>query len=216
LNKATEAINKVFAQYAPSTLLLPLNDQPVHASVRPLYGSALKPVQDSFSARQQKNIEASLHALSGVVHARDRLANALGIEEKWWWPTGIDHLKINAILTKDALTGRTENPDEMSISSPKLVNRHLEVTIQEDYNEHGQDRILGHGHRTSLVTFVPEKNSWVIDEIKTTTTDAYGDITTETLTERLHEALKRFDNAKRAIERLPTSIEIRKGTKPGD
>lgn len=208
-----EAINKVFAQFSILNIVLPLSDQPVHTSVRPLCAAAIEPVQNNFSVKQQRNIDAALHALNNLIDARDRLAKALRIEEKWWWPTGIDRLKVDAVLTQDVLTGRTENPTEMTISSPKFVDKHLEITIQEDYTEHGQDRILGQGHRASTITLIAEKNSWVIDEIKTTTTDARGDTTTETLSHRLREAVKRFDIAKHDIERLPERLEIRKGIK---
>jgi hypothetical protein len=215
LNTATEAINKVFRQHRNLRLVLPLSDQPVHSSVRPLCNAAVKPVHANFSVKQQENIDAALHALNNLVAARDRLAKALGIEEKWW-PTGIERLKVDAVLTRDVLTGRTENPNEMSISSPELVDKQLDVTIQEDFTEHGQDRVLGHGHRTLLVTLISEKNSWVINEIKTKTTDAYGDTTTETLTERLQEAVKCLDDAKHAIERLPERVEIKRGVKTDD
>src|SRR5207244_13477313 len=142
----------------------------------------------------------------------DRLAKRLDIHEKWW-PTGIDLLKVDAVLTQDLLTGRTDNPDKMSISTPRPVDGKLEVTIQETYTEHGQDRVLGRGHRTSVVMLIPEKGRWVIDQIKTTTTDAYGDITTETLTGRLQEASKPLQSAKHAIESLPQTLEVRKGVK---
>jgi hypothetical protein len=67
-----------------------------------------------------------------------------------------------------------------------------------------------------MITLIPEKNSWVIDEITTTTTDARGDTTTETLSHRLREAVKRFHIAKEEIERLPERVEIRKGIKTDD
>jgi hypothetical protein len=213
LNKVDEAINQVFAQYSGSTLLLPLSDQPVHASVRPLCSAAIKPLQSNFSVRRQENIESALHRLSDLVDARDRLAKKLGIEEKWSWPSGIDRLKVDAVITQDVLTGRSENPDEMSISSPKIRDKRVEITVEEDYTEHGQDRVLGHGHRISLVTLVPENSGWVIDEIKTTTIDAYGDTTKETLTKRLQETVSCFDNITRAIEHVAARKEVRRGVK---
>jgi hypothetical protein len=50
----------------------------------------------------------------------------------------------------------------------------------------------------------------VIDEINTTTTDAYGETGTETLTERLQEAVKPLVNSKHAMEGLPRRLEIKK------
>lgn len=214
LDTATKAVNEVFRQQPSLKLMLPLSDQPVHTFVRPLSNSTLKPVYGAFSVRQQKNIDAFLRAVNSLVNTRNRLAKALGVEEKWWWPTGIDRLKVDAVLTEDLLTGRNDNPDEMNISTPMRIDGKLEVTIKEDYTEHGQDRVLGQGRRTSIVALIPEQNSWVIDEIKTTTTDAYGDTSTETLTQRLQGAVKPVVDAKHAMEGLPRRLEIKKGATP--
>jgi hypothetical protein len=213
LNTATEAIHEVFRQHPGLKLALPLSDQPVFTSVRPLSSSTVKSVYGAFSLRQQKNIDAFLRAVNSLVDKRNRLAKALGIDQKWWWPTGIDRLKVDALLTQDLLTGRSDNPDEMSISTPARSESKLEVTIQETYTEHGQDRVLGQGYRISIVTLIGQENRWVIDEIKTTTTDAYGDTSTETLTERLQRAVKPLDDAKHAMESLPQQLEIKKGVK---
>jgi hypothetical protein len=150
-----------------------------------------------------------------LIETRDRLAKNLGVHEKWW-PTGIDLLKVDAVLTQDLLTGRSDNPDKISISNPRPVDGKLEVTVQEAYTEQGQDRVLGRGHRTSIVTLIRERNRWVIDEIRTTTTDAYGETSNETLTERLKKAVKPLNGAKRDIEGLPQTLEIRRGIKAKD
>jgi hypothetical protein len=213
LSVATKAVNEVFAKYSARRQVLPLSDHPVLMPVRPLSSSSFKPLQGQFSVRQQENVDDFLHALGSLVNARNRLARALGIKQEWWWPTGVDRLKVDAILTQDLLTGRTENPDKMSISTPRSVDGKLEVTIQEAYTEHGQDRVLGRGHRVSTVTLIRERDRWVIDEVKTTTTNAYGETTTETLTERLRNVLQPLRTAQHAIEKLPQTLEVRKGIK---
>jgi hypothetical protein len=132
---------------------------------------------------------------------------------KKWWPTGINLLKVDSVLTQDLLTGRTDSPDKMSISAPGAVGGKLEFRIQEVFTEVGQDRVLGQGHRTSIVTLIPEKDHWVIDEITTTTTDPYGETSTETLSQRLQNAIKPLRAAEGAIERLPQTLEVKKGVK---
>jgi hypothetical protein len=160
--------------------------------VRPLQQSTFSSLRGYFSSRQQRNVDHFLQALSDLINARDRLAKKLDIREKWW-PTGIDLLKVDAVLTQDLLTGRADNPDQISISAPRSAQGKTEISVQETFTETGQDRVLGKGHRTSLVTLIPERDRWVIDEIKTTTTDAYGDTSTEALTQRLQKAVKRFN-----------------------
>ncbi len=212
-NSATEAINKVFGQHHKLNLMLPLSDQPVYTSVRPLSSATIKPLYGFFSAQQRMNIDAFVNAVDGLVSTRNRLAKALGIEEKWWWPTGIDRLRVDALLTQDLLTGRSEKPDEMSISSPKQFSAKLEFAIYETFTEHGQDRVLGLGQRVSIVTLIRQKNRWVIDQIKTTNTDAYGDRSSETLTDRLQDATRILDDTQHAIDSSAKTLEIRKGVK---
>jgi len=209
----TEAINRVFARYPEGKKeVWPISGYPSFTRVRPLQRSTFAPLRRCFSTKQQGKVDQFLQALSDLVNTRDRLAKRLDIHEKWW-PTGIDLLKVDAVLTQDLLTGRTDNPDKLSISTPRPVDGKLEASIQETYTEHGQDRVLGRGRRTSVVTLIPEKGRWVIDQIKTTTTDAYGDTTTETLTGRLQGAIKPLQSAKRALESHPQTFEVRKGVK---
>jgi hypothetical protein len=125
-------------------------------------------------------------------------------------------LKIDGLLTQDLLTGRTEDPKEMRISTPRGGDGELEVTIRETYTEHGQDRVLGQGNRISIVTLIRQRDRWVIDEIKTTTKDAYGETNTETLTKRLQQSVKTLDDAKHAMESLPQKLEIKKAAKPNN
>jgi hypothetical protein len=213
LSEATKAVNEVFAKYSARKQVLPLSDHPVFTPVRPLSSSLFKPLEGYFSVRQQENVDKFLHALGSLVNTRNRLAQALRITQEWWWPTGVDRLKVDAVLTQDLLTGRTENPDKMSISTPRPVDGKLEVTVQEAYTEHGQDRVLGRGHRISIVTLIPERDRWVIDEIATTNTDAYGDTRADTLSQRLQDAIKPLHAAERAIEKLPQTLEVKKGVK---
>jgi len=210
---AREAIDRVFARYPEGKKeIWPISGYPSYTHVRPVQRSTFGPLRKYFSARQQRNIDQFLQALSDLVNIRDQLAKRLDIDEKWW-PTGIDLLKVDAVLTQDLLTGRGDNPDKISISNPRSVNGKLELTVQEAYTEHGQDRVLGRGHRTSIVTLIPERDRWVIDEIKTTTTNAYGETSAEKLTERLQNAIKPLRAAERDIKKLPQKLEVRKGVK---
>jgi hypothetical protein len=208
-----DAVNMVFARYPKDKKeIWPISGYPRYTPVRPLRESTFASLREYFSSRQQRNVDQFLQSLAGLIESRDRLAKNLGIHEKWW-PTGINLLKVDAVLTQDLLTGRGDNPDKISISNPRSVNGKLELTVQEVYTEHGQDRVLGRGHRTSIVTLIRERNRWVIAEIKTTTTDAFGDTSSETLTERLQKAVKPLYDAERAIDKLPQRLEVRKGVK---
>jgi hypothetical protein len=212
VDTGTVAVNRVFAPYPKHKKeIWPIGGYPRYTLVRPLQQSTFASLRGYFSSRQQRNVDQFLESLSGLINARDRLAKKLDIHEKWW-PTGIDLLKVDTVLTQDLLTGRTDNPDKMSISTARPGDGKLEVTIQEAYTEQGQDRVLGRGHRTSLVTLIPEKDRWVIDEIATTTIDAYGE-STETLTQRLQNAIKSLRATERAIEKLPKTLEVKKAVK---
>jgi hypothetical protein len=212
----TEAITKVFARYPSGKKeIWPISGHPRYAAVRPLQQSTFTSLREYFSGRQQRNVDQFLQALSDLIGARNRLAKKLDIREKWW-PTGIDLLKVDAPLTQDLLTGRTDNPDKISISTPRHLGAKLEVTVQEAYTEHGQDRVLGPGHRTSTVTLIQERDRWVVDEIKTTTTDAYGKTSTETLTRRLRNAVNSFVATKQAMQKMPQTLEVKKGVKAND
>lgn len=210
---ATAAVDTVFAQYPKDKKeIWPISGYPSYTPVRPLQQSTFAPLREYFSSRQKRNVNHFLQSLTDLINARDQLAKRLNIHEKWW-PTSVDLLKINAVLAQDLLTGRTDNPDEISISTPKPVDGKLEVSVREAYTEHGQDRVLGRGHRTSVVTLIPENNRWVIDEIRTRTTDARGEIRAETLSQRLQNAVRPLRDAERAIENLPQKLEVTKGVK---
>jgi hypothetical protein len=212
-NTATEAINRVFERYPEGKKeIWPISGYPSYTRIRPVQQSTFAPLRKYFSSRQQQNVDRLLKALSDLIDARNRLAKKLDIHQKWW-PTGIDLLKVDAVLTSDLLTGRTDNPDKMIISRPRALDGKLEFTIQEVFTEHGQDRALGQGHRTSIVTLIPKKDRWVIDEIATSTTDAYGDTRVETLTQRLQDAIEPLRAAESAIAKLPQTLEIRKGVR---
>jgi hypothetical protein len=209
----TEGINRVFGRYPEGKKeIWPISGYPSFTRVRPLQRSTFTPLRKYFSSRQQRNVDQFLQALSDLINTRDELAKKLDIHEKWW-PTGIDLLKVDAVLAQDLLTGRTDNPGKMTISTSRPVDGKLEVTIHETYTEHGQDRVLGQGHRTSLVTLIPETGHWVIDEITTTTTNAYGETSTEMLSQRLRNAIKRLRAAEHAIKELPQRLEVKKGVK---
>jgi len=213
LDTEKEAISKVLAPYPKDKKeIWPISGYPRYTRVRPLQQSTFASLRGYFSSKQRRNVDQFLEALTGLINTKDQLAKKLDIHEQWW-PPGIDLLKVDALLTQDLLTGRTDNPDKMSISTPKSIDGKLEVTIQEAYTETGQDRVLGRGRRTSRVTLILENNRWVIDEITTTTTDSYGETTIETLSQRLQDAIRPLRTAERAIERLPQTLEVRKGVK---
>jgi len=213
LDTGTEAVNRIFARYPNDKReIWPISGYPRYTAVRPLQQSTFASLRKYFSSKQQRKVDEFLQALTDLINARDRLAKKLDIHKKWW-PTGIDLLKVDAVLTQDLLTGRADNPDKMTTSTPRAVDGKPEVTIQETFTQVGQDRVLGQGRRTSIVTLVPERDRWVIDEITTTTTDAYGDTSVETLSQRLRNAIKPARAAESAIEKLPPTLEVRKGVK---
>jgi hypothetical protein len=213
-NTATEAVEEVFAKHSARKQVSPVSGDLSYSSLRPLSDSTFAALRRYFSVGQQQNADRFLGALRELVDARNRLAGRLAIKQEWWWPiTGIELLKVRAVVDQDLVTGRSYAPDKMVISEPKIIEGKLEIKIQETFTEVGQDRVLGQGNRTSVVTFIPQKDRWVIDEIKTTTTDAYGETSAETLTQRLQNAVKPLHAAERAISKLPQTPEVRKGVK---
>ena len=211
---ATEAVEEVFAKHSARKQVSPLSGDLSYSSVRPLSDSTFAALRRYFSVEQQQNADQFLGALQDLIDARNQLARRLGIKQEWWWPiTGVELLKVRAAVEQDLVTGRSYHPDKVVVSEPKIIDRKLEIKIQETFTEVGQDRVLGQGNRTSVVTFIPQKDRWVIDEIKTTTTDANKETTTETLSQRLQNAIKPLHAAQHSIERLPQTLEIRKGVK---
>jgi hypothetical protein len=210
-NAAREAVDGVFAKYPERKEVWPLSDLPVYTRVRPLWRSNFEPVRRYFSARQQRNADEFLHALAALLSARDRIAKSRGITAKWWWPTGIDSLQVYAVMSHDLLTDRSDNPDQITISRPKMLDGKLEFVVKEVFTEVGQDRILGKGRKTSKVELIPENGRWVIDEVTSSTTDAYGDTGVDTLSQLLQNATKTLRGTEAAIKKLPEKLEVRKG-----
>jgi hypothetical protein len=212
LDTGTEAIKSVFARYPKDKKeIWPISGYARHTPVRPLQQSTFASLQKYFSQKQQRNVDEFLRALSSLIDTRDRLARALGIYAKWWWPTGIDSLQVDGVLSRDLLTDRSDNPDQMTISKPKILDGKLEFIVKEVFTEVGQDRILGKGKKTSIVELIPESGRWVIDEVTSSTTDAYGATRVDTLTQLLHDATQTFRRTENAIKKLPQELEVRKG-----
>jgi hypothetical protein len=209
---AKEAVSKVFAKYPEGEQVWPLSEKPVYARVRPLRQSSFEALRRYFSVRRQANVDQFLRALADLVSARDQLAKSRGIVAKWWWPTtDIDRLKVDAVMSRDLLTDRSDNPDETIISKPKVLDGKLELTVKELFTEIGQDRVLGKGKKTSIVGLISESGHWVIDEIASTTVDAYGDTHVDTLSQLLQDATKTLRETEQAIKKLPQKLEVRKG-----
>ena len=92
-----------------------------------------------------------------------------------------------------------------------MLHGKLEFTVREVFTEVGQDRILGKGKKTSIVELIPENGRWVIDEVTSSTTDAYGDTRVDTLSQLLQNATQTLRDTENAIKKLPQKLEVRKG-----
>jgi hypothetical protein len=208
----TEAVNRIFARYpSDKKEIWPIRGYAHHTRVRPLQQSTFASLQKYFSQKQQRNVDEFLQALSSLIDTRDRLAKRLGIPAGWWWPTGIDLLKVDAVMSGDLLTARSDNPDQMTVSKPKMLDSKLAFTVKEAFTEVGQDRILGKGKKTSTVELIPENGRWVINEVTSSTTDAYGDTRVDTLSQLLQNATQTLRDTENAIKKLPQKLEVRKG-----
>ena len=208
---AREAVSGVFSKYLERKEVWPLSDLPIYTRVRPLWRSNFEPLRTYFSARQQRNVDQFLHALTGLLSSRDRIAKSREITAKWWWPTGINSLPVYDVMSRDLLTDRSDNPDQMSISKPEMLNGKLEFTVKEVFTEVGQDRVLGKGTKISMVDLIREDGRWLIDEVTSTIVDANGDTRVDTLSQLLRDATKTLRDTERAIKSLPQKLEIRKG-----
>ncbi len=209
---AVEAVANVFSTSpAARQERSPLTQQPTTSSVRPLQNSSFEPLRKYFSAGQQRNIDQFLHALSDLASARNRRARLVGILGYGWWPPTVDDLEVMAVSSKDLLCDRYERPEKITVSPPRRSNGRLEITVHEAFMEHGQDRILGKGKKTSIVILIPENDRWVIDEIVSTLHDS-GGTRIDKLTELLRDGIKPLRNAEREISGLPPP-EVRKANK---
>jgi hypothetical protein len=211
VDTGTEAINRIFARYPNGKKeIWPISGYARFTPVRPLQRPTFESLQKYFSHKQQRNVDEFLQALGNLIDTRDRLAKRLGIHEKWW-PTGIDLLKVDAVLSRDLLTDRSDNPDQITISKPKMLDGKLEFIVKEVFTEVGQDRILGKGKKTSTVKLIPDNGRWVIDEVTSSTTDAYGETRVDTLSELLQNATQTLRDTENAIKKLPQKLEVKKG-----
>jgi hypothetical protein len=209
---AVEAVVNVFATPpAKQRERSPLTQQPVSSSVRPLQESTFEPLRKYFSAEQQRNIDQFLRALSDLANARNQRAKLVGIQGHSWWPTTVDDLKVGAVTSKDLLCDRYDPPEKVTIAQPRRSNGRLEITIHEAFTEHGQDRVLGKGKKTSIVILIPESDRWVIDEVISTVHDSSG-TRIDKLTDLLRDAIKPLPDAEREISSLPPP-EVRKASR---
>jgi hypothetical protein len=212
---AVEAVATVFTtQPTDSRERSPLTQQPINSSVRPLQKGTFEPLRKYFSVRQQRNIDRFLRALSDLADVRNRRAELVGIREAWWWPTGIDDLRVMAVTGKDVLCDRYERPEKITISPPRRSDGRLGITVREVFTEYGQDRVLGKGKKTSIVTLIPENGRWVIDEVVSTLHDS-GGTHVDKMTELLRDAIRPLRDAEREIANLPPP-EVRKASKARD
>jgi hypothetical protein len=209
------AIEAVAAVFAPSPVdrrsRSLLTGQPTSSWVRPLQSSNFEPLRKYFSVERQRNIDQFLQALTDLANARNRRAELVGIPWQSWWPPTSDDLKLAAVASQDLLCDRYEQPEKITISLPTRSNGHLKITVQETFIEHGQDRVLGKGQKTSIVTLIPENDRWVIDEVVSTVHDSEG-THVEKLSELVRDAIKPLRKAKREISALPPP-EVRKAIK---
>lgn len=208
------AIEAVTAVFEPSPVdarsRSALSGQP-SSWVRPLQNSTFEPLRKYFSSERQRNIDQFLQALTDLAKARNRRGELVGIGTHSWWPPTVDDLKVAAVVSQDLLCDRYEQPEKITISLPRRSNSHIKITVRETFTEYGQDKVLGKGQKTSVVTLIPENGRWVIDEVVSTVHDSIG-THLENLSGLVRDAIKPLRKAEREISALPPP-EVRKAIK---
>lgn len=114
---------------------------------------------------------------------RNHLADQAHIKQGWWWPADVS-ADVHVIMKNDPLTDRASVPDEMTISSPTLHGRQLEITVEDRYNEIARDGTNLGGTKSSTITLIPENGRWVIDNVIFTVRQ-YGKTETKSLAQIL-------------------------------
>jgi len=166
-------------------------------TVRPLELSSFGRLRKYFSARQQKNVDQFLGALSNLIATRNRIAGRLGIKQEWWWPADVG-TDVHIVMKHDPLTDRAMPPDELSITSTRLLDQKLTMRVEERYKEVARDGTDLGGTKVAKVSLVPEGGRWVIDDI-TFTVQQYGKRSATTLTQILAEDTNQLRNAREKI-----------------
>ena len=127
--------------------------------------------------------------------ARNRVAEQLGIKQDWWWPGDVG-TDVHAVMKNDPLTDRASVPDKVSISAPRLLDRKLEIGVEDRYEEIAADGTDLGGTKFSHVTLVPLNGRWVIEDVAFTVRQ-YGRTKSTTLTEILGQSTRRLQLARR-------------------
>jgi hypothetical protein len=174
-------------------------------SVRPLERSSFEPLRTYFSSRQQHNVDQFLRALDELMAARNRVAEQVGIKQEWWWPADIG-TDVHIVMKNDPLTDRGSIPDELSISPPTLLDRKVEISVEDRYKEIAQDGTDLGGTKSSKVTLVPGHGRWVIDDIVFTVRQ-YGRTNVTNLEQILAADTKKLRVARQKIANR--KVEIR-------
>lgn len=175
--------------------------------VRPLERSYFESLRKCFSGRQQHNVDQFLRALDELMAARNRLSENLGIKEEWWWPADIG-AEVHIVMKNDPLTDRASIPDEISVSAPTLLDRKVEISVEDRYKEIARDGTDLGGTKTSKVTLIPSDGRWVIDEIIFTVRQ-YGKTNVTSLEQILASDAKKLRVARQKI--ADRKVEIRSG-----
>jgi hypothetical protein len=188
--------------------------------IRPLAPASFEPLRVYFSARQQRNIDEYLRVLNETTATRNRVAAQSGIKEEWWWPADIG-TDVHIVMKNDPLTDRASVPDEVAMAAPKLLDRKLQITINEIYKEIAGDGTDLGGTKSSNVTLVPADGRWVIDKVVFVVRQ-YGKTTVTNLDEILDRNMKQLRLARQKMENRkfrvrtarPVKSPIQGGTSP--
>jgi hypothetical protein len=179
-------------------------------SVRPLERVSFQSLRNYFSTRQQHNVDQFLRALDDLMAARNRVAERVGIRQEWWWPPDVG-TDVHILMKNDPLTDRGSTPDEISISSPTLLDRKVEITVEDRYKEIARDSTDLGGTKLSKVTLVPTHGRWVIDDI-VFTVQQYGKTNVINLEQLLASDTKELRVARQKIANR--KVEIRTAQPP--
>lgn len=165
--------------------------------IRPLEPASFAPLRMYFSARQQRNIDEYLRVLNELTTARNSVAAQAGIKEEWWWPADIG-TDVHVVMKNDPLTDRASVPDDVTMAAPRLLDRKLQITVNDTYKEIAGDGTDLGGTKLSNVTLVPADGRWVIDEIVFTVRQ-YGKTTVTGLDEILDRNIKQLRLARQKM-----------------
>jgi hypothetical protein len=176
--------------------------------LRPLEPGSFQPLRKFFSIKLQQDVDQFLRALNRLTSTRNRVAAKAGIKQDWWWPADLG-TDIHVITKNDQLTDRGSVPDAIRFSEPILLDRKLEIDVQERYDEIAADGTDLGGKKSAKVTLVPEEGRWVIDNVSFTVRQ-YGTTKMTTLVEILAKDVKQLRVAQKKIEKHRFEIRAAK------